>query len=118
VQALLLVQSQLEERPLIDERKSEEAGRPILQENCTVVTELLPNSTFWIAEERHQQFLEKVGMPSFKGCTEPISCVMEVEINGTLTDVGPKNIFFDEEDPENELEDVEGLRGTGTVGEW
>lgn len=39
-----------------------------------VVMELEPNTTFWRAEERHQQFLEKLGQPAGKGATDPVVC--------------------------------------------
>jgi peptide methionine sulfoxide reductase MsrA len=60
-EALLLVQEQLSQRPIIDWQKSQASEAPIFKENCTVVTELLPNDIFWPAEARHQQYLEKLG---------------------------------------------------------
>jgi hypothetical protein len=39
-----------------------------------VVAELRQNVTFWRAEERHQQFLEKLGQLATKGADDPIVC--------------------------------------------
>lgn len=39
-----------------------------------VVAELRRNVTFWRAEERHQQFLEKLGQLATKGADDPIVC--------------------------------------------
>ena len=39
-----------------------------------LATELLPASTFWMAEDYHQQYLEKGGQSAKKSATETIRC--------------------------------------------
>ncbi|TMW60897.1 hypothetical protein Poli38472_000939 [Pythium oligandrum] len=39
-----------------------------------IVTEIVPAGVFWRAEEYHQQYLEKGGQCSDKGCAVPIRC--------------------------------------------
>uniref|UniRef100_A0A7S0E031 peptidylprolyl isomerase n=1 Tax=Hanusia phi TaxID=3032 RepID=A0A7S0E031_9CRYP len=83
--ALLYVQEQLDVQPFFDVERSNEFDIPVVQENCTVVTELLPAKKFWRAEEKHQQFLEKLGFCSEKGSKEPI--VWEFEFEGARLSV-------------------------------
>jgi len=49
------------------EQRSKELGQP-------VVTECLPAKDFYIAEDYHQQYLEKLGQSAEKGSTETIRC--------------------------------------------
>lgn len=42
--------------------------------NQLIATEIKPASTFWKAEEYHQQYLEKGGQCSRKGDKTPIRC--------------------------------------------
>lgn len=42
--------------------------------NKPLATELLPAATFWMAEEYHQQYLEKGGQSAKKEATETIRC--------------------------------------------
>jgi len=42
--------------------------------SAPLATELVPTSTFWLAEDYHQQYLEKNGQSSKKGAAEQIRC--------------------------------------------
>lgn len=42
--------------------------------DVTIVTEIVIDSNFWIAEEYHQQYLSKGGQCSSKNCLIPIKC--------------------------------------------
>ena len=93
-EALLLVQEQLTQRPLVDWHASQATEVPVFKENCTVVTELLPNATFWTAEPKHQQYLEKLGFSSEKGDPEPINTKFKLDDEM----VGAADFWEDEDD--------------------
>ena len=63
----------------MDWHASQATEVPVFKENCTVVTELLPNATFWTAEPKHQQYLEKLGFSSEKGDPEPINTKFKLD---------------------------------------
>ncbi|KAI9595567.1 peptide methionine sulfoxide reductase [Syncephalis fuscata] len=42
--------------------------------NTPIVTEIVPASKFWSAEDYHQRYLEKGGQCSTKGCKDAIRC--------------------------------------------
>ena len=110
-EALLLVQQQLSVRPILDWEKSITNEVPEVKENCTVVTELLPNATFWPAEERHQQYLEKLGFNSEKGAQEPVTSKFKLgdEMVGAAD-------FWEEEEEEEQEEGEEEEEEQGGVG--
>jgi len=54
-----------EQKRVAEEAKAEIRG---------AVTEILPATTFWPAEEYHQQYLEKGGQSAAKSCKDPIRC--------------------------------------------
>ena len=53
-----------------------EASMRIVQSkySAPLATELIAASTFWLAEDYHQQYLEKNGQSAKKGALEQIRC--------------------------------------------
>jgi peptide-methionine (S)-S-oxide reductase len=59
-----------------DQRRIAEASMKEKQDDYEdpIVTELLPATKFWMAEDYHQQYLEKGGQSAKKAATEKIRC--------------------------------------------
>ncbi|RKP10251.1 peptide methionine sulfoxide reductase MsrA [Thamnocephalis sphaerospora] len=62
--------SETQHREAVASRDEEQQRRG----DATVVTQIVPATQFWPAEEHHQRYLEKGGQCSRKGCTDPIRC--------------------------------------------
>jgi peptide-methionine (S)-S-oxide reductase len=60
----------------LEQRMEAEASMKVVQSryNVPLATELLSASTFWLAEDYHQQYLEKNGQSAKKSATDQIRC--------------------------------------------
>lgn len=77
-----------------------------------VVAELRRNATFWRAEERHQQFLEKLGQLATKGANDPIVCFTDSGagvVNLERPDMGQASAVQAMLDDDDEEDDEDGV---------